>query len=58
MSTLNKTSRRDFIKITGMTGGGLLLGFSWFNAEATSPIIMSGANFAGELGFNLSLIHI
>jgi len=52
MSTLNKTSRRDFIKITGMTGGGLLLGFSWFSAEAESPIIMSGANIASELGFN------
>jgi isoquinoline 1-oxidoreductase beta subunit len=52
MSTLNKASRRDFIKITGMTGGGLLLGFSWFSAEAESPIIMTNANFAGELGFN------
>ena len=52
MSTLNKASRRDFIKITGMTGGGLLLGFSWFNAEAESPLIMTEANFAGELGFN------
>ena len=52
MSTLNKPSRRDFIKISGMTGGGLLLGFSWFSAEAESPIIMTEANFAGELGFN------
>jgi len=26
MTTLNKSSRRDFLKITSMTGGGLLLG--------------------------------
>ena len=25
MSTLNKTSRRDFLKISSMTGGGLYL---------------------------------
>ncbi|MGZ8511112.1 MAG: molybdopterin cofactor-binding domain-containing protein [Chitinophagaceae bacterium] len=52
MTTLNKTNRRDFLKITSMTGGGLLLGFSWFSAEAETPVIMNKANFAGELGFN------
>ena len=52
MTTLNKTNRRDFLKITSMTGGGLLLGFSWFSAEAEVPVIMTKANFAGELGFN------
>src|SRR5882757_6992763 len=52
MSTLPKTSRRDFIKITSFTGGGLLLGFSWFSAEAEAPLIMTNANFTGELGFN------
>jgi isoquinoline 1-oxidoreductase beta subunit len=52
MTTLNKTNRRDFIKITSMTGGGLLLGFSWFSAEAETPVIITRANFAGELGFN------
>ena len=35
-----------------MTGGGLLLGFSWFSAEAEVPVIMTKANFIGELGFN------
>lgn len=35
-----------------MTGGGLLLGFSWFSAEAGAPIVVTEANFAGELGFN------
>ncbi|MGK2860908.1 MAG: molybdopterin cofactor-binding domain-containing protein, partial [Chitinophagaceae bacterium] len=52
MTTLNKTNRRDFLKITSMTGGGLLLGFSWLSAEAEAPVIMNKANFAGELGFN------
>jgi isoquinoline 1-oxidoreductase subunit beta len=52
MTTLNKTSRRDFIKISSLTGGGLLLGFSWFSVEAEAPVIMTKANFAGELGFN------
>ena len=52
MTTLHKTNRRDFLKITSMTGGGLLLGFSWFSAEAEVPVIMNEAKFAGELGFN------
>jgi len=52
MSDSTTTSRRDFIKISSITGGGLLLGFSWFSAEAGTPVIMNGANFAGELGFN------
>jgi len=52
MSILNKPNRRDFIKITSMTGGGLLLGFSWFSVDAETPVIMTQANFTGELGFN------
>lgn len=52
MTTLNKPNRRDFIKITSITGGGLLLGFSWFSAEAEAPVIMTHTNFEGELGFN------
>ncbi len=35
-----------------MTGGGLLLGFSWFSAEAETPVIINKANFAGDAGFN------
>src|SRR5687767_9259456 len=54
MSTENKTSRRDFLKLTGLTGGGLMLGFSWFTAEAgpvaTAEVV--GAAEAATLGFN------
>ena len=50
MSTLNKTSRRDFIKITSLTGGGLVLGFSWFGSEAM-PVIVNKATAAGDLSF-------
>lgn len=52
MTTLKKASRRDFLKISSITGGGLLLGFSWFSAEAETPVIITTANFAGDLGFN------
>ncbi len=52
MSTFNKTSRRDFLKISSFTGGGLLLGFSWFSLDEEVPVVMNGKNFSGELGFN------
>ena len=51
MSTLNKTSRRDFIKITSLTSGGLVLGFSWFGTEA-APVILNKATLAGDVSFN------
>ncbi len=43
MSTLNKTNRRDFLKITSLTGGGLVLGFSWFGSEA-APVLINASN--------------
>lgn len=52
MSTVNK-SRREFLKLTTLTGGGLLLGFSWFSAEAETPAIVNAATGeAANLGFN------
>ncbi len=52
MPFTNKPGRREFIKITSITGGGLMLGFSWLSAEAGTPVIMSAADFTGETGFN------
>jgi isoquinoline 1-oxidoreductase beta subunit len=58
MTTTYKTSRRDFIKKTGITGGGLLLGFSWFNVNAESPFIITKKTISGELGLNNSYLSI
>lgn len=52
MSTLNNTSRRNFLKISSITGGGLLLGFSWFDAGAEMPSVITAANTAANLEFN------
>src|SRR6187397_135765 len=51
MSTLNKTNRRDFLKTTSLTGGGLVLGFSWFGSEA-APVVLSNTAVAADLNFN------
>src|SRR6187397_1137112 len=51
MSALNKTNRRDFLKTTSLTGGGLVLGFSWFGNEA-APIVLSNTAVAADLNFN------
>jgi isoquinoline 1-oxidoreductase beta subunit len=51
MSTINK-SRRDFLKLTSLTGGGLVLGFSWFSADAKAPVIIEKAAAAANVGFN------
>src|SRR6187401_1072471 len=51
MSTLNKTNRRDFLKITSLTGGGFVLGFSWFGSEA-APVVLSNTAVAADLNFN------
>jgi len=51
MSTLNKTNRRDFLKITSLTGGGLILGISWFGSEA-APVVISNTAVAADLNFN------
>ncbi len=52
MTTFNKPNRRDFIKITSLTGGGLLLGFSWFDGDTVSAVSLTKETFTGELGFN------
>ncbi|MBC7889197.1 MAG: xanthine dehydrogenase family protein molybdopterin-binding subunit [Ferruginibacter sp.] len=52
MSNSNTTSRRDFLKLTSLTGGGLLLGFSWFSAEAETPVIIHNLPLGATKGFN------
>ncbi len=52
MSTVQNKSRREFLKLTSITGGGLMLGFSWFSAEAKAPVVTNAAAFAGNLDFN------
>lgn len=52
MSTIHKSSRREFLKLTGLTTGGLMLGFSWLSAEAKAPVIANEAGVAGSAGFN------
>lgn len=48
----SSTTRRDFLKVTTLTGGGLLLGFSWFSAASETPAVIDKVPFAGSLGFN------
>jgi isoquinoline 1-oxidoreductase beta subunit len=52
MSQTFNNSRRDFLKNVSLSGGGLLLGFSLFDAEAAEAIIILGKNAAEIKGFN------
>src|SRR3982751_5870409 len=52
MSKPLTTSRRSFLKLASLTGGGLMLGFNWFSAEAETPVNMSGPANADSVGFN------
>jgi len=52
METLNKPNRRDFLKITSLTSGGLILGFNLFAEETGSAAIISKTGFTGDLNFN------
>lgn len=47
-----KNSRRDFLKMTAVTSGGLVLGFNWFNVEAAPVIVPGSAITVGNIGFN------
>src|SRR5678816_2082401 len=54
MNTTTNFSRRNFIKISSLTGGGLLLGFSWMEAAAnpaTAGLAVT-ADIAANLEFN------
>ncbi|MBC7627842.1 molybdopterin cofactor-binding domain-containing protein, partial [Ferruginibacter sp.] len=52
MQKSSSTTRRDFLKVTTLAGGGLLLGFSWFSAASETPALINKIPFAGSLNFN------
>lgn len=52
MTSVTKNSRRDFLKMTAITSGGLVLGFNWFNVEAAPVVLSESAIAAGNIGFN------
>ncbi|MEP7319870.1 MAG: molybdopterin cofactor-binding domain-containing protein, partial [Panacibacter sp.] len=52
MQTVHTTSRRSFLKLSALTGGGFILGFNSFNAEAKRPAIIAAAGFEGNASFN------
>ena len=54
MTTMLKTSRRDFMKLAATAGGGLMLGFHWTDSAASSVIgvVDESAVAAGAVDFN------
>ena len=52
MSNNTQNSRRDFLKISTLTGGGLLLGFSWLETDAACPVVITDLLAAEKKGFN------
>lgn len=53
MTSKTTNNRRDFLKMSAIAGGGLVLGFNWFSAEASAPeVISSSAMATGNIGFN------
>jgi isoquinoline 1-oxidoreductase subunit beta len=51
MSATHTTSRRNFLKISSLTGGGLILGFNLFGTGAKARVI-TGIPFEGDITFN------
>ena len=52
MTDLTKNSRRDLLKMTSITSGGLVLVFNWFSVEAAPVVVSESAIAAGNIGFN------
>ncbi len=53
METITKTNRRDFLKLGLTASGGLMLGFQWSAAAATSlEELMDPSLASGEVTFN------
>ncbi|MHA4846249.1 xanthine dehydrogenase family protein molybdopterin-binding subunit [Flavitalea antarctica] len=55
MSSPIKNSRRNFLKLSTLTTGGLLLGFDWFAKEVSAATLVDTAGITGitgNVGFN------
>ncbi|MEO5601659.1 MAG: molybdopterin cofactor-binding domain-containing protein [Cyclobacteriaceae bacterium] len=53
MATLQKTTRRNFMKLAAAAGGGLMLGFHWSSTSAATMEVITDAGIAsGEITFN------
>jgi isoquinoline 1-oxidoreductase subunit beta len=53
MAIVENKSRRNFLKLGALAGGGLLLGFNWTSAEAAGTVVLDGASVAaGGVEFN------
>jgi isoquinoline 1-oxidoreductase beta subunit len=49
--SINK-SRRDFLKISSLTAGGFMLGFSWLANEAKASTVVTKIAAGTDVGFN------
>jgi isoquinoline 1-oxidoreductase beta subunit len=54
MTTISKTSRRNFLKLAATAGGGLFLGFQWHATSGAASFInvMTDPGSSGEINFN------
>lgn len=53
MATIQKTTRRNFMKLAAAAGGGLMLGFHWHDSEGSAMKVVTDESFAsGESNFN------
>jgi isoquinoline 1-oxidoreductase beta subunit len=52
MSAINTTSRRNFLKLSVLTGGGFILGFNSFGAAAKKSAVVAETGFEGNAAFN------
>ncbi len=48
MLNLLKTNRRNFLKITATAGGGLILGFNWSGADASTMGMINASDITGS----------
>ncbi|GAB2598253.1 xanthine dehydrogenase family protein molybdopterin-binding subunit [Spirosoma areae] len=52
MQTLENTNRRNFLKLTALAGGGLILGFNWSGAKAATSVVDTAATALPGVDFN------